>query len=249
MYEFFRTFGKILINPVNQFAFLCVLLFVLTYFRNKFVRIVATLVVFHVLFFSSKFALFLTVKTLEESYDLPRNAESLDAVVVLSGGTVQYDPVESVYAWLGSDARILEAIRLFKASKSKFFIITGATPDYSGPLQSEAESMHKLALEWGIPEENIVVEPKAQNTAEHAVELRPIFFEKNISSFYLVTSAYHMMRAVGVFEKAGYHPVPFPVGKIYGRSGSWFNFEYYTIQELALKEWVGLLAYKFRGAL
>jgi uncharacterized SAM-binding protein YcdF (DUF218 family) len=249
MYEFLRVTGKFVIDPINQLAFFCILLFLLAYFRSKFVRAVALLVLLHVLFFSSKFGLFLTLKSLEEAHDLPRNAEPLDAVVVLSGGTVQYNPVESVYAWLGSDARILEAIRLYKASKSKLFVITGDTPGYSGPLQNEADSMRKLALEWGIPEENIVVEPKAQTTAEHAIELRPIFFEKNISSFYLVTSAYHMMRSVGVFEKAGYHPVPFPVGKIYERTNSWFNSEYYLTQALAIKEWIGLVVYKMRGAI
>ena len=247
MYEVLRTLGKELINPVNQLGILLVLLFFIAYFRSRFVRIAAVLVVAHLTLFSSKFALFLTMYSLESAHNLPRNAESLDAVVVLSGGTVQYNPVESVYAWEPTAHRILEGIRLFKSSHSKFLILAGATPDYTGPLLLEAESMKKLAIEWGVPEESIVLEPKAQNTGEHPVELRPIFFEKNISSFYLVTSAFHMMRATKVFEKAGYHPVPYPVGKIYSRTGSWFDTQYYWIQDAAIKEWVGLIVYKLRG--
>ncbi len=246
MYELLRSIGYVVINPLYQVGFLFFVIVLLAYLRSKHLKWVLGLFVVHVFFFASLLGMFVTIRTLEEAYDLPRNAEPLDAVVVLTGGTVQFDPVNSLYQWHPSTHRFMEALRLFKATNSKFFVISGDTPGYSGPQLGEAESMARLAKEFGVPEEKIVFERKSQNTEQHPIELRPIFFEKNISSFYLVTSAYHMTRAAKVFEKQGFHPVPFPVGKIYPYANGFFSHDYYYSQRLAINEWVGLLIYKLK---
>jgi uncharacterized SAM-binding protein YcdF (DUF218 family) len=249
MYEFLRTVGYFIINPHHQLVLLVLAFTAALYFRHRVAKHAGVILLLHVLFFSSKFGLFLTLRPLENAYDLPRNAVSLDAVVVLSGGTVQFDPVNSLYSWEPNAARVLEAIRLYKASQSQFFVISGATPEYAGSLLPEAESMKRLAVEWGIPEDKIVVEPKAPTTQFHPVELKPLLAEKNITSFYLVTSAFHLPRAVRAFEKQGYHPVPFPVGKFYPYLRDYFDFDYYSLERWAIHEWVGLIAYSVRGAI
>jgi len=247
MYDFFRAIGHFVVNPINQLVIMIITLVFLTYLRSRKARWVAVTILLHILFFGSQIGLYVTMKPLESSLDLPRNEESLDAVVILTGGTLQFDPVLSLYEWGNSAARYLEAFRLFKASRSKFLVISGATPGYSGPLLSEADSMFRLAKEWGIPEEQIVVERRSQSTEFHPIELRPIFLEKNINNFYLVTSASHMLRATKVFEKYGLHPVPYPVNRYYAYTDRFFDPEYYFAQKLALDEWVGLLIYALRG--
>src|SRR5262249_32669385 len=68
----------------------------------------------------------------------------------------------------------------------------------------------------------------------------------------LVTSAYHMPRAVGVFRHAGFKVEPYPVDyRTHSQKDLTRLFE--TVgdgikrTDLAVKEWVGLLAYRLSG--
>ena len=69
----------------------------------------------------------------------------------------------------------------------------------------------------------------------------------------LVTSAWHMPRSVGVFRKAGFEVVPFPVD--YLSDNEWEDYvrpylrapRGLGIADNAFKEWVGLVAYRLAG--
>ena len=68
----------------------------------------------------------------------------------------------------------------------------------------------------------------------------------------LVTSAYHMPRAVGIFRKNGFDVIPYPVDY---RTRGWQDlgrlFESIPAglqrTDLAVKEWAGLIAYRLMG--
>ena len=67
----------------------------------------------------------------------------------------------------------------------------------------------------------------------------------------LVTSAWHMPRAVGIFRKEGWEVVPYPVD--YLTSGEVRIFKSFDFSEglgllhRGLKEWIGLVAYYWLG--
>ena len=69
----------------------------------------------------------------------------------------------------------------------------------------------------------------------------------------IVTSAFHMPRATGVFEKAGFHPIAYSVA--FYTFGRWpgdlrlndWPARNLRIFELALHEWIGLAAYWTSG--
>ena len=68
----------------------------------------------------------------------------------------------------------------------------------------------------------------------------------------LITSAYHMPRSMATFAKAGWNVTAYPVDFITGAQASWTNFSFPDSAdrwELALRELVGLVAYKFTGRL
>ena len=69
----------------------------------------------------------------------------------------------------------------------------------------------------------------------------------------LITSAFHLPRSVGVFEKGGWDVIPYPAG--YLEDGQYFVFRnldvlgnFYKLQ-VAMKEIVGIIAYSFTGKL
>lgn len=247
MFEILRYVGHIVISPVNQAIVLVLLLIFLCVIRHRWSKSIALVLLFHLLVFSSRPALFLTLKSLEDMQYPPVSAEPTDAVVVLTGGIAQYDPISKQIMWGGSSSRFLEGLRLFKESQSNFFVMSGATPGSSEHLEAEGPTMERFAKEIGIPQEQIIVEPRSMNTSQHPIELRSIFEKHNINTFYLVTSAYHLPRAQKVFEKQGFHPIVYPVQKIYPLASDFFDLSYYSYQELALHEWLGLLVYAMTG--
>ena len=111
--------------------------------------------------------------------------------------------------------------------------------------------MAEFLVETGIPQGRITLEGRSRNTYENAVfsyeEARP----KPEETWILVTTAWHMPRAVGCFRRAGWHITPFPVDF---RTAGYPIFsseislaEGLLLTTVALKEWVGLVAYRAIG--
>ena len=68
----------------------------------------------------------------------------------------------------------------------------------------------------------------------------------------LVTSAYHMPRSVGLFRKAGFDVEAYPVDWRLGKGSDIFTFSNIAGDGLAridpaLREWMGLIAYRLTG--
>jgi uncharacterized SAM-binding protein YcdF (DUF218 family) len=66
----------------------------------------------------------------------------------------------------------------------------------------------------------------------------------------LVTSAWHMPRALATFRKAGWIVTPYPVDFRTGTETPWTEYSLANGAkkwQLALHEWVGLLAYRLAG--
>jgi uncharacterized SAM-binding protein YcdF (DUF218 family) len=53
-----------------------------------------------------------------------------------------------------------------------------------------------------------VKEGQAANTHQHGVYVPPLLRERHVTQFVLVTSRQHMARALRVFRKAGWDPIP-----------------------------------------
>lgn len=64
-----------------------------------------------------------------------------------------------------------------------------------------ALAMKQLAVELGVPEDRIVVEPNARNTREHPIELLRLRVVEPDDTIGVVTSSWHLPRAMREFEK------------------------------------------------
>ena len=116
----------------------------------------------------------------------------------------------------------------------------------------EAEFAVRLFEGLGIPRGRIVPEDKSRNTVENARFSREIAQPKPGERWLLVTSAYHLPRAVGVFRKAGFPVEAYPVDwRTRGIRDTLRPFP--TIgdglrrTDTAVREWIGLLAYWVSG--
>ena len=76
---------------------------------------------------------------------------------------------------------------------------------------AEAKFALPLLESLGVARDRITLEDHSRNTVENAVYSKAIVQPKPGERWLLVTSAYHMPRAIGVFRKAGFPVEPYPV--------------------------------------
>ena len=135
--------------------------------------------------------------------------ESADAIVVLSGMIKTIGDKENLrYEFSDSIDRFFTGLDLFKNNKSPILILTRGKIPWSFGI-AEGEYLKKLAIEYGIPEEKIILTEEVQNTDQEAKAIKKIL--ANNAKIILVTSAFHMPRAERVFKAAEIKVIPFPV--------------------------------------
>lgn len=148
-----------------------------------------------------------------EGYSVKKSlaeVENAKAIVVLSGMLTSAPTKEgSTPEWFDPD-RFFAGIELLKAGKAPELIFTRGSAPWLGDQQLEGEYPKQLAASLGIPESSIQLTQKAFNTQEEAEALTKLPLAKG-SRIILVTSAYHMKRAEGIFERAGFEVEAYPV--------------------------------------
>lgn len=132
--------------------------------------------------------------------------------IVLTGVTKQKKEYQDrTFFEKGAD-RLLHAVQLYKAGKIKKILITGGSGSLVKRVSTEASDLKRAFLYCGVRETDIIVEDKSRNTRENALFSKKIIQEKHLQGkFLLITSAFHMRRAKGCFDKAGIQTDIFPV--------------------------------------
>lgn len=120
-----------------------------------------------------------------------------DAIVLLGGAMRGHTHLGSLADMNQQADRIVHAVALYKAGKASHIIVSGGGPYGDRP---EAEQMHDILLVMGVPSSAIVLEPRSFNTHDNAVYTAQLLKERGWTDILLVTSAFHMRRAMALFE-------------------------------------------------
>ena len=178
--------------------------------------------------------------------------EKIDGIILLGGG----EELKQSLSWqtqeLGNGGdRYFAAVSLAKRYPDVPVIFSGGNNLLS--MQGEGKEGHiayQVLTKLGVDKQNLVVEMQARNTYENFVHLQSLL-PKEKGKYILVTSAFHMPRAVGVARQQSVNVIPYPVDY---RSNNetlrrWdFNlYEHLQVLEPAWREWMGLTVYFFTG--
>jgi uncharacterized SAM-binding protein YcdF (DUF218 family) len=152
-----------------------------------------------------------------------------------------------------SGARVTEALAMAFHFPNARLVFSGGSGDLLGGGISEGEVAEDFFSELGLARERLMVERKSRNTFENAQFTRALVRPKPGDVWVLVTSAFHMPRAVAAFESAGFNVTPCPVD--YYTFGDPLDYWTYTLApfralpliDTAVKEWVGLTVYWLSG--
>ena len=176
-----------------------------------------------------------------------------DCIVVLGGvlGDAAYPRVE-VELSEGID-RVHQAARLYRFGKGRRIIVAGGNQPWTQGQEPEAHLIRDLLVEWGVSQEAIRLDPSSRNTRENALNGAKLIREADCHSSLLVTSAWHMPRAVAAFENVGIPVFPVSVD-VMGAQGQgrlmmgWIpQVDALAATSQALMEWMGIWVYRWRG--
>ena len=164
-------------------------------------------------------------------------------IVVLGSGYAPRDSIPVTGA-LDRDglARVVEGVRLQRRwPQARLILSGGAAEGRARP----ARGYEVLARDLGVDPAQVIVQDGARNTAQEAVEIANVV---KAERFVLVTSAFHMPRAMQEMQRRGLQPIAAPTAQRYDPSipfgpGAFMpGAEALRRSEHALREYLGLLA-------
>lgn len=151
-----------------------------------------------------------------------------------------------------SAERLTVVADLARQYPSARIVFSGGSGALAGDEPSEAPFALRQLESFGIARERILIEDRSRNTVENAVFSKRLVQPKAGERWLLVTSAYHMPRAIGVFRQADFRVEPYPV--------DWRTRGYEDVlrpfptvgdglrrADTAVREWVGLTVYWLTG--
>ena len=146
--------------------------------------------------------------------------------------------------------RLVEGIRLARVLRIPL-VLSGGSGAVAPTEAREADAMADTAVKLGFPSHNILIENRSRNTLENAKGVAALLPGKTVI---LVTSAYHMKRALAMFRKTGLSPIPAPTGyKMRSRPSSAINLipraSSLDASSMALSEYLSLSWYTLTDAI
>jgi len=200
--------------------------------KVSFLTALVVLVVFIVLYFP------LTQHELTNILSAEEELLPAEAIVVLAGG-LKPDGSPKI----STLERVDHAISLFSEGFGKYLIMSGGVKR-GGSV--EADQMHKIALERGVSPEAVLKETRSLDTYENALYTRELLSQYGIKGkVILVTSPYHMRRAISCFKKQGLEVLPAPV-----QNSEIYTYRFYqNLKNLAvlMREYFILAYYHWTG--
>ncbi|MCB4205500.1 YdcF family protein [Deferribacterales bacterium Es71-Z0220] len=177
---------------------------------------------------------------------------SKSLIVVLGGGVYDKSPDNDLKASVMPDPlkRLIYAYFLFKDNNADI-LVSGGRVFKSSEIQSEAEAMRDVLLRLGVDRDRIILDTNSLDTYENILNTKSIVLNNDYDRVIIVTSAYHMPRAMFLSQKAGLDAIPAPTDFKTDRTGYSFDsflpkMGYLYESYKALHEYLGLLFYKIK---
>jgi len=193
--------------------------------------------------------------SLEKQY-LPVALERIppsDCIIVLGGAIGHSGILETPIDFTDSTDRVYQAARLYRKGKGSIVVVAAGNQPWTRDKTPEAELIRRLLVEWGVRPDSILLDSKSKTTRENVTNSVPLLESKNCLKNLLVTSAWHMPRAVAAFRREGVDAFPVSTDVrsawIVGDSiGSYLpQANALSRTSHAIKEWMGIWVYEWGG--
>lgn len=193
------------------------------------------------------------ITPLEARFVRPAEPAHIDGIVVLGGGMDgEVNSVRHGWELNESGDRMVEALRLALLHPEARVVIAAGPAVALSPQEPEADAGRRFLTAFGIAPDRLLLDDKSRNTEENAQFAKALAAPAPGQVWLLVTSAYHMPRAVGLFRKAGFEVIPWPADYLAsGAEGLRLKPDQspqnIVVSSTALREWTGLVGYWLTG--
>ena len=244
----------LILNPVNVFIFVLTLgtVLLLTRFKRMGKKLVLLATGLMLFFAILPVGGWLTERLENRFPGNPEIPHDVAGIIVLGGTINQYITATrgQPSLWAGGE-RFTEFIYLARRFPKARLIFTGGSGALFDRSLKEADAARVMFDRIGLEKGRVLYERNSRNTVENAEFSRKLAGDRFFGKWVLVTSAVHMPRAVGVFRKAGWQILPYPVDYLTDGRGS-FGAGFRPLGGMmalsrAGREWTGLLAYRILG--
>lgn len=194
----------------------------------------------------------LALRPLETAFPVNPPLVNIDGIIVLGGP----EDISGTDAWnqvqlYGGAERLTASLMLARQFPDVPLVYSGGSGklrDIGSDLQGQTVA-ERFYAEQGLDPDRLISDRASRNTAENATNTAALV--NPAQRWVLVTSAFHMPRAMQSFTRAGFTDlVPYPVDYLSDPSGGSIGWNLaWNLDDLntALKEYAGLLVYRLTG--
>jgi len=180
----------------------------------------------------------------DPSNGAPRTFAARTAIIVLGGGTKHDEhhrlvPQHDVYARLSAAAALYAQCERARARCR--VIVSGGNPQRHEA--SEADTYAPYLLRAHVALADLVLENRSRTTWENARDVARIVGARPGETLLLITSAYHMRRAMLDFHRFGLDPVPVVANVRHARCGWLPRVHNLAAAQTALHELIGTVQF------
>ena len=196
---------------------------------------------------------YLLIAPLEDRFPPPSADMAPPDGVIILGGAVNGEVSQARgQTTFGEGERMTEAVLLSQRYPNARIIFTGGNGLLALEASTEAPEAKRFLIEFGIDPARITLERESLNTDENARFTAELLHPGRAQRWLLVTSAFHMARSIGLFEKAGFNVIAYPVAYRTVGAGEHHQWDLDPARnlrtfEIAMHEWIGLVAYWVTG--
>jgi uncharacterized SAM-binding protein YcdF (DUF218 family) len=191
------------------------------------------------------------LRALESSSSVPAasTVEAQQGVIVLGGAVGHPDSfLAHGQVPLGEAAeRMTVPVGLMRKHPHLQLIFSGGEGRLLTTGTTESVLAQAFYEEQGLDMRRVTFEDGSRTTRENAQQVAQLLGKACAEPWLLVTSAWHMPRALAEFEAVGCAVTPYPVDFRTGASTAWteYSLAYSLVRwQVALHEWLGIAAYR-----
>jgi uncharacterized SAM-binding protein YcdF (DUF218 family) len=179
------------------------------------------------------------LRPLEFQYGRPQHPlNNVNGILILGGGE-------------SNRARLIGGYTLSRRYPSALVVYSGGSNRLVGPQDSLGATRSKnILLDMGLSPTRLIVEDRSRNTWENILFSRDLVKPKPGETWLLATSAVQLPRAMGVARRLGWQFTAWPTDWNTGQhvfSGYFLVPLNLGLFDEAVREWIGLYAYRLSG--
>mgnify|MGYP001416729970 FL=1 len=244
----------LIVNPFNIFIFITLFTMFLYFINFRRLSLIIYLInfIFIALISFLPIGSYLTYIIEKEFHTNTKFPEQVDGILILGGATnpllfKEFDQI----SLNGSAERLVESVMIIRKFEKAKVIFSGGSGIVNRSDLGHSQVAKLFYKKIGVDINKIFFEDKSRNTYENIIYSKKIAKPKKNENWLLITSAFHMKRALLIAEKNNWKLIPYAVDfknvkefKVIPNLNLLSNLNSF---QSGLHEWLGLVSYYLMG--